>query len=248
MMFRGHSTSGLLAGLATAPIVSHEIPVQVAWTLVVAGGSLGPDIDMPTSTIGRMWGPITSGFRIKILGKRRRITPGLSWAVSKVAGGHRKGTHSIVGLLALLALVWLAQFNRYTTAFVVALAVGTIVLAIDVLIPGKIGWPPNLVASAIGAAFAFTQNFHLPEWLPFAMATGAAVHILGDMITVQGCPLTWPTGNTRNVSLLPMRAGGPGERWIVFPALMIAFVWLLAWRLSPDVVYTPIQLWGVMFR
>jgi membrane-bound metal-dependent hydrolase YbcI (DUF457 family) len=243
----GHVFSGLAVGVASLPLLgSDPDPVhQIAWVSVLTGMSIGPDLDTGSSRAGGMWGPLTRGVRVRVWRKRRTILPGVSTIVGTLAGGHRRGTHSILGLIVVLTLTWMLSLTRIGTGVVLAFAIGLGLEAAGALVPGKQWvecWPANLLVS-IGGAVALTQaGVHLPLWLPFAMALGAAVHIAGDMITLQGCPLSWPTG-TKRISLLPLRAGGFTERFILTPIFGVVTFVLLAQRAGFDPMSAIIDAW-----
>jgi len=247
MMALGHTLLGSAIGLATVGVVQatgdHETAVQAAWVLTWAGCSLGPDLDAHGTTVSRMWGPITDGFRPRIWGKRRKLVPGITDLVGAICGGHRRGSHSVLGTIVVLAMVWLASLFVVGTAIVVAILTGLGICAVCLWLPGKQAieknWPANVAISALAAYAAYRVGWTLPGWVPWAMAGGTAAHILGDMLTKTGCPLNWPREKTR-VSLLPMRAGGPAERWIAVPLLVTLNVLLLAYLAG----YDPIgRLW-----
>lgn len=225
MMAQGHAVSGLVAGLASVTVVQHQpVAVQAAWVAVWMGFALAPDWDSPGTKVARMWGPVSGGFRPRIWGRRRRLVPGIVDVIGTMAGGHRKGTHSIVGLVLSLFAVWVASWSRIGTGIVLALAIGIVLAAVGVIVPGRQPseyWPVNLALSAGVAYYIAGTGFTLPGWLPWAMAGGAFVHILGDMLTVEGCPLGWPTSDhNAHITPFPFRAGGPFERWVMMPLLV----------------------------
>jgi membrane-bound metal-dependent hydrolase YbcI (DUF457 family) len=155
--------------------------------------------------------------------------------VSVFCGGHRRGSHSILGVIAVFWLAWVATNSAIGTAVVVAIATGLALAAAGLWIPGKQPtewWPINLGISALVAVTAYQQAWTLPGWLPWAIAGGAAAHIIGDMLTVTGCPLGWPISahhpNTR-ITPWPFKAGGPYERWVAVPLLVTLNIVLLAY-------------------
>jgi membrane-bound metal-dependent hydrolase YbcI (DUF457 family) len=242
MLGRSHALSGIAVGVTTAGVVGDLPGNQLGWVAVVAGCALAPDLDMAQSTIGRMWGPITGGIYIKWFGRRRLIFPGLSHLVEFLAGGHRQRTHTIDGLIILLGMVYLAQLWTIPTALVLALLTGVGILAADFLIPGKIGWKINLAVSAGVGCWSATRGFELPGWVVWAMVLGCAVHILGDMLTIQGCRMSM-IGNDARVRILPLTTGGPVERLLIVPGLLIWTAWVLASRVNPDFP-TPVEMWA----
>lgn len=231
VMAKGHALSGIAIGLGTAPLVGDGIQgTTLAWVGTVAGCALLPDLDVAGSRAGRMWGPVTGGVHATILGKRRTLIPGMADVVGIIAGGHRRGSHSVLGLLVLLAVTSLAAWSTWVSAAVVALLVGLALTVVGALIPGRQfieWWPGNLGLSIAGGWIVVHTDVQLPLWVAVAMALGAAVHIAGDMITVQGCPLGWPT-QPRRVYLLPaplrIEVNGLAERWLITPVLGVAAV------------------------
>ena len=91
MLGHDHALSGALAFAAAAPVL-HVSGTQLAvGTALTAGAGVLPDLDEPGSTIARTFGFLTGSF---------------AWVVHWLSGGHRKGTHSLLGvaLMTLLAL------------------------------------------------------------------------------------------------------------------------------------------------
>src|SRR5687768_7981296 len=93
-MGRTHALSG--AALFTAGTLALELPAEqiVLGAVVCAGAAVLPDIDHHGSNISRTFGPLTRGF---------------GWAVGKVSGGHRNGTHSALGVALIAAVVFLSS-------------------------------------------------------------------------------------------------------------------------------------------
>lgn len=226
MMALQHTLLGTALGIASSPVLeSAPAEQRVAWVAVWGAFALWPDLDHTQSTVSRMWGPITGGYRARVWGRRRRLAPGLTDVIGWVSGGHRKGTHSVLAIAVMLAAVWLASWSRVGTVMVVVFGTGLVVAAGLVLA----GRSPrryvavNVAASGFAGWAAWTNHWVLPNWVPWAMAGGVAAHILGDMLTKEGCPLNWPWSSTpSNVSLMPVEAGGPFERWIYRPVLVVA--------------------------
>src|SRR5260370_41948110 len=83
MLGRDHALSGALAFTAVAPLL-HVTGVHLATGIALsAGAGVLPDLDEPGSTIARTFGFLTGAF---------------AWIVHKISGGHRKGTHSLIGV------------------------------------------------------------------------------------------------------------------------------------------------------
>ncbi|MGO2540407.1 MAG: metal-dependent hydrolase [Specibacter sp.] len=153
--------------------------------MVTAGAALVPDADHRHATIAHSLPPLSNIMCIQ---------------VGKMSGGHRHGTHSILGLaifvaIAVLAGMWTVELPNVGTIFPGAglLAVLLTSFAAKALkfIPDtmrKFPWVMGIAAGAFVTFFAPQEEF----WFPLAMALGVAVHILGDMLTTGGCNLIWP--------------------------------------------------------
>ena len=109
MMGRTHATSGAVAFLALAPaldtygIVPATPVTIVAGTLAAAGAALLPDLDHEHATVAQ-----SLGF----------VTRSLTKIVSKISGGHRNGTHSLLGAVLFTALSWQASVSPVATAII----------------------------------------------------------------------------------------------------------------------------------
>lgn len=218
MMGRSHALSGVVAGLAAGSLVLHEAPGPLALLAgLTAAYALAPDLDACGSTEARSYGFVTYA---------------LAWCVRAVSGGHRHGTHSLLGVAAFTGAAWLACAFRHgwpgRIALGVILAAG-LAAAADALRPGPATFEG---AAGIAAAAAMVWTGYGLALVPVAAALGCATHLAGDMLTLHGCPLAWPLSE-RDFHLLPPRlrisTGKMAERWIVSPLLLAALGFLL-WR------------------
>ncbi|NKX53589.1 metal-dependent hydrolase [Arthrobacter sp. E918] len=153
--------------------------------LVSAGAALVPDADHRHATIAQSLPPVSKAVCI---------------GIGKVSGGHRRGTHSVLGILAFTAIayvagLWTVQVPPFGTVYPGAgvLCVLLVAFAAKVLkfIPDqlqKIPWAVGLSVAAFIAAFAPEQQ----NWFPTAMGVGVIMHIVGDMLTTGGVNLIWP--------------------------------------------------------
>lgn len=218
MMARTHALSGAVAALGLAvPLAGtlHLGPSTIALGAVTAAGAaLLPDLDHPSATAARTFGPIT------------RI---LSKAVAAVSGGHRHATHSLLGIAAITAVAAAATAaGGWPLAALLALCIG---LADRALLPrakprkdGKLTWGD--VAGIVHAAAAAYVG-HLLAFsglamtvVPWAVGIGAAAHVAGDALTKQGVPWLWP--HLRYYRLASIKTGKWVETWVVVPALYAA--------------------------
>lgn len=166
--------------------------------IVTAGAALLPDADHHNATIAHSLPPVSE-----------KVCRGLS----KMFGGHRKGTHSLVGVAFFVAVAWLMTLLSPALAGVMR-GMGA-ERAADMIEPIQIG--PGIVAMllvtfamkalkflpdsarraswAIGIASGALVAFSAPEntwWLPVSVGVGAVLHILGDQITNDGVNWLWP--------------------------------------------------------
>ena len=88
MLGRDHALSGALAFAALGPSLHVTGSHLAAGVLLTAGAGTLPDIDHPDSTISRKFGFLTGAF---------------AWLVDRLSGGHRHGTHSLVGIAVFSA-------------------------------------------------------------------------------------------------------------------------------------------------
>lgn len=157
----------------------------IAGALVAAGAALVPDADHRHATIAHSLPPLSNVLCIHI---------------GKLSGGHRHGTHSILGLavfvaIAALAGMWQVELSGFGTVYpgagILAVLLASFAAKSLKIIPDTMQKFPWIVGLAVGAFVAF----YAPQeryWFPLTMALGVATHIAGDMLTTGGCNLLWP--------------------------------------------------------
>jgi membrane-bound metal-dependent hydrolase YbcI (DUF457 family) len=190
MMGRTHAWSGVAGWLAATPLLDATAGLsagQVALgAALCAGGAMTPDLDMHGSTIGRTYGPVTNV---------------LARGINLVAGGHRQGTHSLVGVAAVAGLAWAAAVaGGWLLASIVWLLLGVAARALDLAVPGHRSLTAVIHALTIGLLTAIALavvELDVGLVLPYAVLIGAAVHVAGDCLTDHGCPLLWPLSRRR---------------------------------------------------
>lgn len=237
MLGHSHAMSGLAVGAATLPVVPLDsFAAELTWVVAVGGFAMLPDLDtggvtsrhgfprLHGSTIALMWGPLTSL---------------LAEMLGRVFGGHRNGSHSIIGIFGTAMVVGALGQTYPGRLFLLALAIGLALEALAFAIPGKLEelWPVNLLVSFAGAWWLLgapgSADERYPLWLTTAVLVGCATHVLGDMLTVGGVPPLWPLSDTR-ASLRLFRTGSAWERRLIAPALLVTACWLVLTRTGLD--------------
>ncbi|MFQ4150557.1 metal-dependent hydrolase [Arthrobacter sp. LAPM80] len=157
----------------------------VVGALVTAGAALVPDADHRNATIAHSLPPLSNIMCVQ---------------VGRMSGGHRHGTHSILGLavfvaIAALAGMWTVELPNYGIIFpgagLLSVLLASFAAKVLKFIPDSMQKFPWIVGIAVGAFVTFLAPQE-PYWFPLAMALGVAVHIAGDMVTTGGCNLLWP--------------------------------------------------------
>lgn len=193
MMGGHHAASGAAAWVAvtaSTPIAFGWYPVSdvgiMTGAIVCAGAALLPDADHHSGTIANSLSPVSNA---------------VAKVVGKVSGGHRKGTHSILGVLIFTGLAWLVGLLSLDTGIdnfgtiligpgiIAVLLISYALRALKLTRGGKLGpWTTSIILATLVAIFAPEEWY----WMPFSVALGCVVHIIGDLLTTQGVPLLWP--------------------------------------------------------
>ncbi|MFE3452095.1 metal-dependent hydrolase [Nonomuraea sp. NPDC059194] len=225
---------GLAPALAVLPLLNESSrfietgimagalsPAEIlAGALVCAGAAMLPDLDHPSATIAQTFGPMTWL---------------LSKAVSWLSGGHRGATHSLVFAVAMgFGAHWLAGSQPIGRDVMVVLLIGLALRAIGIGIPGnKLGSAMVNVGLTAGLFVVFRSLGVGYAWLGVAVALGCLIHVVGDCMTERGCPVLWPMAYK---FMLPwkigIKTGKKFEQKILAPALSVAILGLLYWRLA----------------
>jgi membrane-bound metal-dependent hydrolase YbcI (DUF457 family) len=230
MLGRDHALSGAVVFAALTPALHVTEAHLAAGVVLTAGAGVLPDIDHPDSTIARSFGFLTEWF---------------AWVVDRLSGGHRHGTHSLVGIAVFTVGVYGAGVYQLSEpkslaeghlAFSWHIVPAVVVLALlysSALRALHIGGHyADLAGIAAALATVYTgadltqlsvDSWHVPL-LAVATALGCAAHIAGDELTHGGCPVFWPV-SMHEFHLLPrplqITTAKLCETWIVFPLLVI---------------------------
>ncbi len=215
-----HALSGLAAGAAVGEFALHLHPGGVAAFAALTGGMVTiPDSDMCHSSAARSLGFLSEGF---------------AWVVAKVSGGHRHGSHSILGVAVFTALAWAACHFRHDVAGRAGLAL-FLALAIAAGLRALHLGGHAADAVALGAAAGIAWFGWDLALIPLACGLGCLTHIAGDMLTVQGCPLAWPL-TMAHFGLpepLAFTTGTWRETRVVVPVLFVALAVLAVHAVVP---------------
>jgi membrane-bound metal-dependent hydrolase YbcI (DUF457 family) len=230
MLGHDHALSGALAFAATAPALHVTGAHLAAGIVLTAGAGVLPDLDEPGSTVARTFGFLTGAF---------------AWIVHKISGGHRKGTHSILGvaLLTLAALgagAWQAStrttgpwWHFIPAALILGLLFSAGFRALH--IGGHHSDALGLALAALVIWKAWDLALVTPRHIPLlavCLALGMLAHLAGDMITHYGCPLLYPVSR-HDFGLLPQQVrittNKLAEHWVISPLLLAALAYF-TWR------------------
>ena len=221
MMGRSHVIMAGLGWMAAAPSVAQHfhrpltLPEVLVSTVTAAGFGLCPDIDHPQATIARTLGPVTKA---------------ICGFIGQLAGGHRKGTHTLL-FAALVDGLVVALYNyagRIGQLTLYMCAAFLMCWAIRLRITKARRREAVFLAQAIVmTAVADWADPGTWWWLPWAAAGGTLLHLVADGMTTGGVPLFLPLTAKRYSIPIAGDTGGPGEAvitWLAVPA----FAWVLA--------------------
>lgn len=224
MMGVNHVTSGVIAGAATLPLLPDPTATTAAaWVMLCGGFALICDLDCPSSSSARMWGPIT-----------RLLAEG----VSAASGGHRWATHdAVLAPAAVAGLAAVAASNRIGLWMLTALATGLVIQGMGLAgLTRRAGPAVNLALSAlVGWWVSANPPAGSGVFLGVAAAIGVLAHIAGDALTPEKVPvpLLW-IWNRARFGLPVFSVDSLVERWIVAPILVGVMLWVL-WQRADSV-------------
>jgi membrane-bound metal-dependent hydrolase YbcI (DUF457 family) len=215
MMGRSHFVSGIVAFETVAGHLHYTPGQAVVGAFVTSCAALLPDIDHPKATVSRTFGPISSG---------------VSRAIAALAGGHRKGTHCLLGIAFLGMVAQACVMYRHAVLSMLVLSVILILtLAAGVRILRIPGWIDDLAPIPVVLTGVVFTNIDLTS-VPIALVIGCLAHVLGDCLTNSGCPIFWPLSDER-LKFGLFRTNGKAERLIVFPVLLVVAVGMAMWKI-----------------
>ncbi len=225
MMGRTHSSAGMVLSLAAAPLLVSTGIVEangysyMALAIAGAGAAMVPDFDHRHATIAHCLGPVSKAVAIFI---------------EKVSGGHRNGTHSILGWAVFVAIsVGFCAVGGLPLGMFLAFLLAVGMAGLQVKFSKKSIVLHTLICIAIGYWLIRSSMIDaFPVWLiPWACAIGYFAHIGplgGDMLTKEGCPLLWPFNKTR-FKVANVTTDHFTERVILGPLLGIIAIVQVLW-------------------
>lgn len=212
-MGRTHALSGAVAYLAIAPALLHAGGVQLAaGTVCAAGAALLPDLDHPRARASTALGPVSVA---------------LAHLIAWVSGGHRHATHSLLGLAVFTAAAWAATGNRWTVMALVWALAGLAVRGLHHTRRGELLLGAAVAVAAAAGAWWATATGIAAAIAPAAVGIGVAAHIVGDLLTEEGCPLAWPHRGYWHLGSIDTNS--IVERAVVVPALFL-LLGVALWR------------------
>ncbi len=186
-----HAASGAAAWVAvasTGPYTLGWYPLDPTGILIggmaTAGTALVCDWDHRSSTVAHSLPPLSNA---------------IARGIETASGGHRQGTHSVLGAAGFVLLAGVAAQVQMETPWGL-LSVGAGLLCMFLiniaakalkLFP-KSGFISNWIFALVMAGLVTVYAPHQWTWLPMSMLIGVVVHIVGDLITTGGVPLLWP--------------------------------------------------------
>lgn len=184
MMGYSHALSGAVAASAIyafAPetLGSTTSAAAISSALIV-GGALLPDADHPNASAARSFPPLS---KLLVL------------AISKISGGHRGYTHTLIGVGIFAALTYFAclwQVGVYGCA-VFPLAILLVAFCVSLglstlrIVPKGTGYVLGIAAGYL----AYVSPLPAITIAAF-LALGCLVHLAGDVITTEGLKLFRP--------------------------------------------------------
>lgn len=165
--------------------------VVLSGAVMMAGASLLPDADHHNATLAHSLPPFSKWF---------------ASFVETISGGHRHGTHAILGIIAFTIAAYFLGLVSFEADYdlgpfhigTVNIGAGLITVILCALAFKALKFMPDSARKAPWAAaipfgvfsmFAFPAEAH---WLALVVGLGCLIHILGDFITTEGVNWFWP--------------------------------------------------------
>lgn len=160
----------------------------LAGAVVAAGAALLPDADHHNASIAHSLPPVSEW---------------LCRVIGRISGGHRNGTHSVLGVAAFMLVAWLlSRLSLPAESGTLQIGAGAMTVVLASFAVRTLHFLPEAARKApwlLGLLLGGLVVVGLGEqgwWFVLAVGLGAAVHIAGDMLTDGGCNLLWPVALT----------------------------------------------------
>lgn len=224
MMGRTHALAGVVMTLALQPLFTPlGMPDTTTGTCLAvvgaAGGAMLPDLDHRHATVARSLGPVSKAVTV---------------VVAAISGGHRNGTHSILGVVVFTALSWwLVGLGGWPATLWAAfvLAIGSAALHIRFRKSSAVAHTLMCLAGVVWLIDSGRTATFPWQALTWGVGVGAFSHAIlpTDALTRQGCPWLWPVSRKRfrlaNLSTDHFMENGP-----VWWSLCAGLTWLVLLR------------------
>ena len=182
MMGRSHGAIGLAIGMGVARIAGFSPGVDLAFGAICAGASLLPDLDEPGSTVSHVLEPVSGA---------------VSYALARVCDGHRKASHSLIGVALVVGLAsGLRELGLWHHITLLAPLIGFL-YACDLRLVSKRKMTFNtLFYLVVAFALGFVTDYYLISysalWPLVAIGIGVTIHLVADWLATGGVPFFWP--------------------------------------------------------
>lgn len=219
MMGYSHALSGAVAASAIYAFAPETLgPTTSAAAIssaLIVGGALLPDADHPNASAARSFPPLSN---VMVAG------------ISKVSGGHRGYTHTLLGVgifaaLTYFACTWQADIYGHQVfplallivAFCVSLGLSTLKIV------------PKGTGYLLGIAAGYLAYISPLPALTIAtfLALGCLIHLAGDVITTKGLKLFRPLSSF-NVRIPILGDAGSSREKALDVVLVLATVLFIA--------------------
>lgn len=177
MMGRDHALSGALVWLAVGPSMHLTTPEFLLGAAMTTGAAVLPDLDEPGSSVSRSLGMFSQAASVGVRG---------------VSGGHRRATHSLIGI-GIAAAAAFADYRLGGRTGVAIMAGLLAVFAVHLLGPRRLHH--MIPGAAVGAVVGYWIYAHpglIGLWMVWTVILGVITHIAGDSLTHGKVPLLWP--------------------------------------------------------
>ncbi|WP_285734737.1 metal-dependent hydrolase [Nocardiopsis sp. ATB16-24] len=199
MMGTSHAATGVLTGAAVGALLGSEAHHLFVCAAVGAGAALLPDLDTPSSTVGRSLGHATElvakGLRGVSRAVYRRTATGVELRAPQDAG-HRHLTHTVPAAVVFGLAAMSVSLVPFGAGLVVsamsAIGLGTVARPWRALGSTRTRRFVALVLALLCGIGSFLGGGPAAWLVGVTVAVGALTHIMGDWLTRSGVPLAWP--------------------------------------------------------